>query len=77
MRTEESVKAILQREYQIIGGAPSDLVRVEPKDGGWEKALSYDVTGSNGKRVKIRRPAFDDENWQEIRAALRPLRADS
>ena len=71
MRTQSDVESTLRRLYQETGRDPSELVQIKPIDGGWDNALSYEITRSDKKRARIFRRDLDDQNDQKIAASLR------
>lgn len=71
MRTQAQVEELIRRLYQEAGKDPVDLIQIKPIDGGWDNALSYEVTRKDEKRVKIYRKDLDDGNEQNIKDALR------
>ena len=74
MRTQSTTEALIRRLYQDVGH-PADLVQIRPIDGGWENALSYDITHRDGRKIRILRRFFDDDGGQEheIKRLLRAL----
>ena len=71
MRTQSEVEALVRRLYQQIGAEPANLVQIKPVDGGWENALSYTITRSDGKLTTIYRRDLDDRNEDALMSALR------
>jgi len=71
MRDQHGVESIVQRLYERIGRDPSELFQIRPIDGGWDNALSYEITRSDMKRARIYRHDLDDQNEQEIASCLR------
>ena len=71
MRTQAEVEGLIQRLIREIGSNPAELVQIKPRDGGWENALSYEITQKDGKRARIYRRDLDDGNEQGIKTALR------
>ena len=74
MRTQSEVESVVRRAYQKTGGDASDLVQIKPIDGGWDNALSYEVTRSDGKHTRVYRSDLDDENEQWIADSLRSFK---
>ena len=71
MRTQAEVEATIQRLFQKIGNDPAELIQIKPRDGGWDNALSYEITRKDGKRARIYRRVLDDGNEQGMMDALR------
>jgi hypothetical protein len=71
MRTQTQVEELIFRLYQELGNNPADLIQIKPIDGGWDNALSYEVTRKDEKRTKIYRRDLDDSNEPNIKDALR------
>jgi len=71
--TRARIEELIRRLYQEVGGRPADLIQIRPIDGGWENALSYDISHRDGRKIRIFRKALDDDNEQEVRNALGAL----
>ena len=71
MRTQATVEALCRRLYHELGKDPAELVQIKPIDGGWENALSYEVTRNDKKQTRIFRRDLDDKNNEGIKACLR------
>lgn len=71
MRTQPEVEELIQRLFQEVGYNPSELIQIKPMDGGWENALSYEITRRDGKRTRIYRRDLDDGNESRMKNALR------
>ena len=71
MRTRAEVEELFRRLYRDLGNDPAHLIQVKPMDGGWENALSYEVTRSDRKRTRVYRRDLDDGNEEAIKTALR------
>ncbi len=69
MRTQSEVESVVRDAYERIGGDPLDL-QIEPMDGRWDNALSYEVTRADGKRTRVYRSDLDDENEEGIAESL-------
>ncbi len=75
MRTQSEVESVVRDAYEGIGGDVSDLVQIKPMNGrGWDNALSYEVTRSDGKHTRVYRSDLDDENEQWIADSLRSFK---
>ena len=70
MRTQAQVEELCRRQYQELGGDPSELIQIKPLDGGWENALSYEVLRRDGVRTRIWRQDLDDNNMENIKRSL-------
>jgi hypothetical protein len=44
VRTHTQVEQLFRSLYQDLGSDPADLIQIRPVDGGWDNALSYEVT---------------------------------
>lgn len=71
MRTQAQVEQLIRRLYQDLGKNPVDLIQIRPVDGGWDNALSYEVTRKDGKKTRVWRRDLDDNNNEGIKASLR------
>ncbi|MBI3780564.1 MAG: hypothetical protein HY278_05865 [candidate division NC10 bacterium] len=71
MRTKTQVEGLFRRLYRDLGNDSAELIQIKPIDGGWDNALSYEVTRRDGKRTSIYRRELDDDNTENIRASLR------
>ena len=71
MRTQAEVEELIQRLFKEIGYDPAELIQIKARDGGWEDALSYEITRKDGKRARIDRCDLDDGNEQGMKNALR------
>lgn len=71
MRTQRDVESVVHRLYKRIGANPMDLRLIKPIDGGWDDALSYEITRSDMKRTRVYRRDIDDLNDQIIESSLR------
>ncbi len=65
------IENLLYRLYQELGHDPKDLIQINPIDGGWENALSYEVTREDRKKTRIWRKDLDDNNIENIKTCLR------
>jgi len=70
MRTQAQVEQLFRRLYQDLGRDPADLIQVRPVDGGWDNALSYEVTRKDKKKTRVWRRDLDDNNNENIKASL-------
>lgn len=70
MRTQTQVEELFRRLYRDLGKDRTDLIQIKPMDGGWENALSYEVTRKDMKRTRVWRRDLDDENENGIKTAL-------
>ena len=70
MRTQASVEELIRRLYQELGGKPEDLLQIKPIDGGWDNALSYEITRKDRKHSTVYRKDLDDGNKQNIKSSL-------
>jgi hypothetical protein len=71
MQTQLDVESIVHRLYKKIGGNPLDLRLIKPIDGGWDNALSYEITRFDLKHTRVYRSDLDDQNEQKIETSLR------
>jgi hypothetical protein len=71
MNTEAQVRDLLLVIYRDIGGEISDVDRVMPSFGGWHNTLKYVVVRKDGAKATVWRKDVDQENFVEIRKALR------
>ncbi|OGP28834.1 MAG: hypothetical protein A2038_04195 [Deltaproteobacteria bacterium GWA2_57_13] len=71
MRTQAQVEQLFRSLYQDLGKNPADLIQVRPVDGGWDNALSYEVTRKDKKKTRVWRRDLDDNNNENIKASLR------
>ena len=71
MRTQGQVEELFRRLYRELGEDPAKLVQIKPMDGGWDKALSYEVTRIDGKKTRVYRRDLDYNDESAIRNALR------
>lgn len=74
MRTQSEVEGLIRRLCQEIGFDPTDVIQIKPIDGGWENALSYNITRRDGKQTTIYRRDLDDRNELALKNALRGFR---
>jgi hypothetical protein len=74
VRSQAEVEELIRRLYHEAGHNVAELIHVNPIDGGWENALSYEITRKDGKRTKIYRRDLDDDNEQGMKNALRGFR---
>lgn len=70
MRNQAEIESLCRRLYQELGRDPTDLVQIKPLDGGWDNALSYEVTRSDMKRARIWRSDLDDNNTVNLKESL-------
>lgn len=71
MRTRDQVEELFRRLYRDLGKDPGDLIQIRPMDGGWDYALSYEITRSDGKRTRVYRRDLDCNDEGGIKNALR------
>lgn len=71
MRTQVSIESLCRHLYQQLGEDRAELIQIKPIDGGWDNALSYEVTRRDMKRTRVYRRDLDDENAENIRSCLR------
>ena len=71
MNTEAQVRDLLLVIYRDLGGEISDVERVLPSFGGWHNTLKYFVVRKDGATAAVWRKDVDEENFDEIRKALR------
>lgn len=71
MRTQRDVESTVRRLYQKMGRDPSELLQIKPIDGGWDNALSYEITRSDLKHARIYRCDLDDQNDRQVAKSLR------
>ena len=50
----------MRNQYRAIGKDPAELIQVEPLDGGWNDAVSYEITQNDQERARIYRRDLDD-----------------
>ena len=48
----------------------AELIQVEPLDGGWNDAVSYEITQNDQKRTRIYRRDLDDGAYEAIRTCF-------
>lgn len=65
------IENIVHQIYQELGCDSDDLIQVKPIDGGWEDALSYEVTRKDHKKARVWRKDLDDNNIENIKTCLR------
>ena len=70
MRTQAQVQQLFRRLYQELGRDPTELIQIKPVDGGWDDALSYEVTRQDNMRTRVWRRDLDDNNNTGIKACL-------
>ncbi|OQW66206.1 MAG: hypothetical protein BVN29_06960 [Nitrospira sp. ST-bin5] len=70
MRTQTQVEGLIKSLYRELGGHPADLIQIKPIDGGWDNALSYEVTRNDKTRTSIHRSDLDDRDNQSIMVSL-------
>lgn len=70
MRTQAQVEQLFHRLYRELGRDPGELIQIKPVAGGWETALSYEVTRRDNKRTTVWRRDLDDNNNMSIKACL-------
>ena len=70
MRTQSSVESLCRHLYQQLGKDPAEITQIKPIDGGWNNALSYEVTRRDMKRARVYRRDLDDDNTENIRSCL-------
>ena len=71
MRTQAQVEELFRRLYRELGSDSKELIQIKPMDGGWDNALSYEVTRKDNKRTRILRKHLDDGNEESIKASLK------
>ena len=71
MKTQDDIEGLFIGLYQELGGDPTDLIQIRPRDGGWGIALSYEVIRKDGKSTTINRHDLDDDNYQNMKQALK------
>jgi len=59
-----------RRSYKELGNEPSELIQILPIDGGWDNALSYEITREDKTKTWILRRDMDDNNNGNIKASL-------
>jgi hypothetical protein len=74
VRNQAEVEGLIGHLYQEAGHNAAELIHVNPIDGDWENALSYEITRKDGKRTRIYRRDLDDDNEQGMKNALRGFR---
>ena len=70
MRNQAQVEGLVHRLYEELGKDPAELIQIKPMDGGWDNALSYEVTRKDNKRTSIFRSDLDDGNEPNIKESL-------
>lgn len=70
MRTQDRVEELIRNFYQELGGNPADLIQIKPIDGGWDNALSHEITRNDKTRTSVHRSDLDDKNKQNIMGSL-------
>jgi len=70
MRTQAQIEQLIRRLYKELGNEPSELIQILPIDGGWDNALSYEVTRTDKTKTWILRRDMDDNNNGNIKASL-------
>lgn len=53
-----------------MGSNPAELIQITPIDGGWDNALSYEVTRKDRKKTKVWRKDLDVNNNKNIKVSL-------
>lgn len=71
---QSEITRLIEKLFCNIGGNANDIAHIIPKDGGWGKALSYEVCNKEGKRIRVFRKYIDDKEHETIKIALRGLR---
>jgi hypothetical protein len=74
MTKEQEIKDMIISLYQQLGLGPTDLVCINPIDGVWGYALSYDIVRKDGAIARIFRRDIDDSATAHLLAALRQFR---
>lgn len=69
MRTQAQVQQLIRSLYQELGYDPAGLIQIKPVDGGWDDALSYEVTRQDSRCTRVWRSDLDDDNTA-IKACL-------
>ena len=70
MRTQAQIEQLIRRLYKELGNEPSELIQILPIDGGWDNALSYEITREDKTKTWILRRDMDDNNNGNIKASL-------
>jgi len=70
MRTQAQIEQLIRRLYKELGSEPSELIQILPIDGGWDNALSYEITREDKTKTWILRRDMDDNNNGNIKASL-------
>lgn len=73
MDAQLEITSLIQGLYHEIGGNPDDIIQIIPKDGGWDIALSYEVSNGDGKSIRVFRREIDDKKNEKIKGVLRGL----
>ena len=68
---DSQIENLLHHIYQELGCNPDDLIQIKPIDGGWENALSYEVTRKDHKKARVWRKDLDDNKIENIKICLR------
>lgn len=70
MRTQAQVQQLIRSLYQELGYDPAGLIQIKPVDGGWDDALSYEVTRRDNKHTVVWRSDLDGNNKKAIKVCL-------
>lgn len=71
--TTETAETRIRRLIHYLCREQGDERRhfvIKPRDGGWDNALSYEVTRRDGKRAYLWRANLEDDNIDAMRASL-------
>jgi len=69
--TQAEIESLCRRLYHELGKNPADFIQVKPCDGGWDNALSYEITRADMKRTRIYQKDLDDDDTEAVRNCLR------
>lgn len=70
MRTEHSVRTLINQLYRGRGEDPARLKSIKPVGGDWTSAISYEITRNDGAVVHVQGKDIDQANEPQLAEVL-------
>ena len=70
MDAKQKIWDLISEEFVSLGHTAQEIAEINPKDGTWGNALSYEVVLTDETRTLVRRIDIDYNNRVAIHAAL-------
>ncbi len=70
MRTEHSVRKLINQLYQDLGENPARLKSIKPVGGDWASAISYEIIRDDGAVVHVQSKDIDQANEPQLAEML-------